>query len=213
MPLCSVIAYTFPSTAWSYVLYILQLDKMVWLKNEVAALIAVFICYKVVTWTPRVTLIPASQSGWKGEKVERNKVPPYLWLYIPAAEGAYVGISLGGQNWPSLLLAAGHAPPCSSLSLPAGSRAYERKARANKRVENLLSEALICGRHDMMINVSETQNLPVTSFQEKDGMQILGSGNGRKEPKKRGVPGGKGEAVLGRHRESTLQTKAGHVSV
>jgi len=123
----------------------------------------------------------------------------------------------GDEPWwrelTSLLLAAGHAPPCSSLSLPAGSRSYGRETRANTRIESLLSEALICGRHDVMINVSETQNLPVTSFQEKQGMQILGSGNGRKEPKKRDVPGGKREALLGRHRVSSLWTKAGHVSV
>lgn len=166
MPLCSVIAYTFPSTAWSYVLYILQLDKMVWLRNEVAALIAVFICYKVVTWTRKVTLTPASQFRQKGEKVEGNKVPPCLWAL--AAFSPFCGSRTGGEE-----LQWGETTTPQAVSW-AEWRAYWMETKINTSLERLLSQTLFCRRHQKTINMSATQRLLQESLPsgEKIGCRI-----------------------------------------
>ena len=71
------------------------------------------------------------------------------------------------------------------------------KTKANTGLGRPVSQTLVYGRHQMMMNMPETQSLlpTVASIQEKKWVQILG--NGRKKPKKRDAPGGKGEVLLG----------------
>lgn len=160
MPLCSVIAYISPSTAWSYILYILQLDKMVWLRNEVAALIAVFICYKVITWTLRVTLTLASQFRQKGEEGEGNKVPPCSCTWVASSPLCAKGT--GGKEpwWAEPTFPTGcwhpHTPPHDDQL---DGELTASKTKADTGLGRLLSQTLVCGRHQMMMNMPETQSL------------------------------------------------------
>lgn len=62
------------------------------------------------------------------------------------------------------------------------------ETKINTRLERLLSQALFYRRHHKMINMHATF-ARITSIQGKDWVQNLS--NGRRETKKKDVPGGK----------------------
>lgn len=112
---------------------------------------------------------------------------------------------MGRDRYPHRLSAA-HASPCSSPCQLAERRAYWMETKINTRLERLLSQALFYRRHHKMINMHATF-ARITSIQGKDWVQNLS--NGRRETKKKDVPGGKWELVLGVYSVSSLWTKAG----
>lgn len=124
MPLCSVIAYISPSTAWSYVLYILQLDKMVWLRNEVAALIAVFICEESSNLNTEGNFNSSKPVQLERRDSIRGQGASSV-MPIGASQdscGRFTGWK--GPWWGELRLLAGPRSPGSSLYPPAQQRAY-----------------------------------------------------------------------------------------
>lgn len=123
-------------------------------------------------------------------------MPPYSGTLV--AFSPLCGGGTGGEGpwWGEPTLPTGcrqdlhpHAPPHAD-QLNGELTASKTKA---SRGLGKLSLIFTCGRHQMMMNPKSFAT--IASIQEKKRVQILG--NGRKEPKKRDAPGGKGEVLLG----------------
>lgn len=174
---------------------------MVWLRNEVAALIAVFVCYKVVTWTLRATLTLASQFRQKGEKVEGRKVPPYSCTLAAFRKGHWWGRASAGRAQPPQELSAGPASPRSSSFQPARWWPYCKQNQSKQSLEDSCPKLSSVEGTKWWLNerVWNPKSFSTAiSSQETNKFRQWQEGC-----KKRGTTGGKGGLLLGAGKAQT----------